>query len=85
MEQAFFILADKSEAVVQIVVVYLQKIQSLFFDGPANFALGISENNLCKFFDLAFAYVTDADKFSVLQSELKEEYYINLFKAMVRN
>jgi hypothetical protein len=38
-----------------------------------------------KFFDLAYSYVTDADRFSVLQNELKEEYYINRFKAMVRN
>jgi hypothetical protein len=38
-----------------------------------------------KFFDLAYSYVTDIDKFSVLQNELKEEYYINRFKAMLRN
>jgi Domain of unknown function (DUF4476) len=38
-----------------------------------------------KFFDLAYAFVTDIDKFSVLQNELKEEYYINRFKAMLRN
>lgn len=38
-----------------------------------------------KFFDLAYAYVTDKDKFSVLQNELKEEFYINRFKDMVRN
>ncbi|HMK26986.1 MAG TPA: DUF4476 domain-containing protein [Chitinophagaceae bacterium] len=38
-----------------------------------------------KFFDLAYSYVTDIDKFSVLQNELKEQEYINRFKAMLRN
>ena len=37
------------------------------------------------FFELAYTYVTDIDKFNVLQNELKEEYYINRFKAMLRN
>ena len=38
-----------------------------------------------KFFELAYSYVTDIDKFSVLQNELKEEEYINRFKAMLSN
>ena len=37
-----------------------------------------------KFFDLAYSYVSDPDNFGSLQSELKDEYYINRFKAMIR-
>jgi hypothetical protein len=37
-----------------------------------------------KFFDAAYTYVSDADRFSSLQSELKDEYYINRFKAMLK-
>ena len=37
-----------------------------------------------KFFDAAYTYVYDADRFSSLQSELKDEYYINRFKAMLK-
>jgi hypothetical protein len=37
-----------------------------------------------KFFDAAYTYVSDADHFSALQSELKDEYYINRFKAMLK-
>ena len=37
------------------------------------------------FFDLAYPYVSDSDKYRVLQSELKDPYYVNRFKAMLRN
>lgn len=37
-----------------------------------------------KFFDAAYAHVSDPDNFVSLQAELKDEYYINRFKAMVR-
>ncbi len=37
-----------------------------------------------KFFDVAYLYVADLVNFSSLQTELKEEYYINRFKAMLR-
>ena len=37
-----------------------------------------------KFFDAAYLYVSDSENFSTLQSELKEEYFINRFKAMLR-
>ena len=36
-----------------------------------------------KFFDVAYSYVADTGNFSSLQSELKDEYYINRFKAML--
>jgi hypothetical protein len=47
--------------------------------------LFLNDEGKYKFFDLAYAYVTDIDKFTVLQNELKEDYYINRFKAMLRN
>lgn len=37
-----------------------------------------------KFFDAAYQYVSDLENFSSLQSELKDEYFINRFKAMLR-
>ena len=37
-----------------------------------------------KFFDAAYQHVSDSENFASLQSELKEEYYINRFKAMLR-
>lgn len=37
-----------------------------------------------KFFDAAYEYVSDQDNFAELVSELKEDYYINRFKAMLR-
>lgn len=37
-----------------------------------------------KFFDMAYIFVSDMENFSSLQSELKNEYYINRFKAMLK-
>ena len=37
-----------------------------------------------KFFDAAYQYVNDSENFASLQSELKDDYYINRFKAMLR-
>jgi len=48
-------------------------------------ALFLNDENKYKFFDAAYSYVSDADKFSALQSEIKDEYYINRFRAMLRN
>ena len=36
-----------------------------------------------KFFEAAFKYVSDSENIPTLQSELKDEYFINRFKAMV--
>lgn len=47
--------------------------------------LFLNDEGRYKFFDLAYAFVTDINKFSVLQNELKEEQYIYRFKAMLRN
>ena len=48
-------------------------------------ALFLNDENKYKFFDAAYNYVSDADKFSALQNEIKDEYYINRFRAMLRN
>jgi hypothetical protein len=38
-----------------------------------------------KFFDAAYAFVTDTFNFRELESDLKDEYYKNRFRAMLRN
>jgi hypothetical protein len=45
--------------------------------------LFLTDESKYKFFDAAYQYVSDLENFSTLQSELKEEYYINRFKAMI--
>jgi hypothetical protein len=47
-------------------------------------ALFLTDEGRYKFFDAAYNFVSDAVNFPSLQSELKEEYYINRFKAMLR-
>jgi hypothetical protein len=47
--------------------------------------LFLNDEGKYKFFDAAYNYTSDREKFSSLQLELKEEYYINRFKAMLRN
>ena len=47
-------------------------------------SLFLTDEGRYKFFDAAYAYVSDLNEFPSLQTELKEEYYINRFKAMLR-
>ena len=47
-------------------------------------ALFLNDAGKYNFFDAAYSYVADTENFSSLQNELKEEYYINRFKAMLR-
>jgi hypothetical protein len=47
-------------------------------------ALFLDDLGKYKFFDLAYLFVSDKENFSSLQSELKNEYYINRFKAMLK-
>ena len=47
-------------------------------------ALFLTDESKYKFFDAAYQYVSDLENFSSLQSELKEEYFVNRFKAMIR-
>jgi len=46
--------------------------------------LFLSDESKYKFFDAAYQYVSDLENFSSLQSELKDEYFVNRFKAMLR-
>jgi hypothetical protein len=47
-------------------------------------ALFLNDAGKYKFFDAAYNYVSDAENFASLQAELKDEYYINRFKAMLK-
>jgi hypothetical protein len=47
-------------------------------------ALFLTDESKYKFFDAAYPYVSDLENFSTLQSALKDEYFINRFKAMIR-
>lgn len=56
-------------------VLQLKNLSTLFLNDAGKY----------KFFDAAYTYVSDAENFISLQSEIKDEYYINRFKAMLRN
>ena len=56
-------------------VLQLKNLSTLFLDDGGKY----------KFFDAAYTYVSDAENFINLQAELKDEYYTNRFKAMLRN
>jgi len=47
-------------------------------------ALFLTDESKYKFFDTAYQYVSDLENFSTLQSALKDEYFINRFKAMIQ-
>lgn len=47
-------------------------------------ALFLNDNGKYKFLDAVYAHVSDPENFSSLVTELKDEYYINRFKAMLR-
>ena len=47
-------------------------------------ALFLTDESKYKFFDSAYQYVSDLENFSTLQSTLKDEYFVNRFKAMIR-
>ena len=55
-------------------VVQLKNLSALFLNDAGKY----------KFFDAAYQHVPDPDNFISLQSELKDEYYVNRFKAMLR-
>ena len=46
--------------------------------------LFLKDDGKYKFFDAAYLSVSDLENFPALQNELKEEYYLNRFKAMLR-
>lgn len=45
--------------------------------------LFLNDEGKYKFFDAAYAYTSDSDQYGTLQSQLRDEYYINRFKAMI--
>ena len=47
-------------------------------------ALFLDDLGKYKFFDLAYLFVSDPENFHQLQSELKNEYYINRFRTMLQ-
>ncbi|MBL7724434.1 MAG: hypothetical protein JNK27_09805 [Chitinophagaceae bacterium] len=46
--------------------------------------LFLNDEGKYNFFDAAYKYVINKTEFAMLQAELKDEYYINRFKAMIR-
>lgn len=46
--------------------------------------LFLKDDGKYKFFDAAYSFVSDLENFPALQNELKDEYYLNRFKAMLR-
>jgi hypothetical protein len=47
-------------------------------------ALFLNDAGKYKFFDAAYTRVNDPDNFSSLSAEMKDDYYLNRFKAMLR-
>lgn len=48
-------------------------------------SLFLTDEGKYNFFDAAYKFVSDIDAFHSLQAELKDEYYLSRFKAMIRN
>lgn len=46
-------------------------------------ALFLRDEGKYKFFDTAYSHVSDAENYGSLESEMKEEYFINRFRAML--
>ena len=53
---------------------FIERLSILFAD----------DNGRYKFFDDAYQYVSDRENFPLLAEQLKDEYFINRFKAMLR-
>lgn len=47
--------------------------------------LFLTDQGKYNFYDAAYPFAADMANYSTLQAELKDEYYINRFKAMLRN
>ena len=48
-------------------------------------ALFLTDENKYQFFDAAYMHVSDQERFPSLQLELKDNYYVNRFKALIGN
>lgn len=47
--------------------------------------LYLADQGKYQFLDVAYTYAADPENYSTLQAELKDEYYVNRFRAMLRN
>ena len=47
-------------------------------------SLFLGDGGKYSFFDAAYPHIADLENFPALQSELKDEYFVNRFKAMLR-
>ncbi|MEP6585000.1 MAG: DUF4476 domain-containing protein [Ginsengibacter sp.] len=45
--------------------------------------LFLTDESKYQFFDVAYAFTSDSSQYRVLESQLKDQYYINRFKAMI--
>ncbi len=45
--------------------------------------LFLNDEGKYEFFDAAFAHTSDSDQYQILESQLRDEYYLNRFKAMI--
>jgi len=48
-------------------------------------ALFLTDESKYHFFDAAYMYVSDQERFLSLQTEIKDNYYLNRFKALIGN
>ena len=46
--------------------------------------LFLTDKGKYMFFDAAYPFTSDSNKYQTLQSQLTDEYYLNRFKAMIR-
>jgi len=46
-------------------------------------ALFLTSSGKYQFFDAAYLHVTDPENFSSLESEIKDDYYLKRFKALI--
>ena len=73
-DEAMIAIAKKSFKTKCFSSLQIKNLGTLFLNDAARY----------KFFDEAYESVSDQENFPALVSELKDEYYINRFKAMLR-
>jgi len=73
-DEAMIAVAKKSFKTKCFSSLQIKNLGTLFLNDAARY----------KFFDAAYESVSDQENFPALVSELKDEYYINRFKAMLR-
>ena len=71
-------MLDEARKYFKLKCFSLSQVRNLGF-------LFLNDDGKYRFFDTSYNFVMDVENFGSLQSELKDEYYINRFKAMLRN